>query len=190
MNDQEQGTGIGWLLAWLVFGLLTALEAGALAMRAGGEWGALYSLAFLVCGLVCLGVLLFGAIAHARPAKTYAPIAISLLVLLGCLWGLYGRGESASGITTALFGAAYSTICLLAGLLALAIAGRKRRANEQRLAEANAERDRRRRLEGVRAESSALAAAAAAAAANADGSDPLGPDSDFVLPSRPKWEES
>ncbi|MBS0339934.1 MAG: hypothetical protein JSS56_05375 [Proteobacteria bacterium] len=161
-----------------------------MAMQAGGEWGALLSLAFLVGGLACLGVLLAGAARHARPAKTYAPVAISFVALLGCLWALYGRGEGASGVTMALFGAAFSAICLLAGLVALAFARRRRRANEERLAAANAERDRRRRLEGVRAETSALAAAAAAAAANSGESDPLGPDGDFVLPSRPKWEES
>ena len=45
-------------------------------------------------------------------------------------------------------------------------------------------------MDGVRAETSALMAAAAAASIDTDENDPLGPEGDFVLPSRPKWEES
>lgn len=186
VNDQEQGTSKGWLLAWLVFGLLAAYEVGALAMRAGGDWNAVLSLAFLVGSVASLSILALGALRLARPAKLYAPIAISLVALLGSLWMLYGHGVPAGWITTAMFGIAYSAICLLASGAAAVAAWRRRRANEARLAEAHAERERRRRLEGVRAETSVLAAAAA----NSGENDPLGPDSDFVLPTRPKWEES
>ena len=42
-------------------------------------------------------------------------------------------------------------------------------------------------MDGVRAETSALMAAATV---RTDDDDPLGPEGDFVLPSRPKWEES
>lgn len=185
MNNQEQGTSVGWLLAWLIFGLLAAREIGALAMRAGGDWGALLSLAFLVGSVASLSMLAMGAMRLARPSRTYAPIVISLLALLGCLWALYGGNGAVVGVTTAMFGAVYSASCLVAAAATMAVAWRKRRAHEAHLAQAHAERDRRRRLEGVRAETAALAAAA-----NLDEGDPSGPDSDFVLPTRPKWEES
>jgi hypothetical protein len=190
VNDddrQQQGSGISWLLAWLIFGLLAAREVGALAVRAGGDWGALLSLAFLVGSVGCLSVLLAGATRNARPTRALAPTLVSLLALLGCLWALYGPGEPTGSITTLLFGLAYSTLCLVAGLVSLAVARHRYRANEARIADARAEHERRRRMDGVRAETSALMAAATV---RTDDDDPLGPEGDFVLPSRPKWEES
>ena len=159
-------------------------------MRAGGDWGALLSLAFLVGSVGCLSVLLAGATRNARPTRALAPTLVSLLALLGCLWALYGPGEPTGSITAFLFGLAYSALCLVAGLVALAVARHRHRANEARIADARAEHERRRRMDGVRAETSALMAAAAAASIDTDENDPLGPEGDFVLPSRPKWEES
>ena len=193
VHDQQQESSFSWLLAWLIFGVLAAREVGALAAHAGGDWDDLLSLAFLVGSVACLSVLLIGAVRHARPARAFAPSVVSFLLLFVCLWALYGPEEArSSSISTFLFGLAYSTICLATGLVALVVARHKRRAKDARIAEAHAEREWRRRMDGMRSETSApmAAAAAAAAAPSTDESDPLGPDGDFVLPSRPKWEES
>ena len=186
MTNEHHGTGKRWVLAWLVFGLLTAYEVGALAMRANNDWGAVLSLAFLVGSVASLSVLALRAIHHAHPAKLHTPIAISLLVLLACLWALYGSGAPAGCTPTLVFAAVNSGACLFASGAALAAAWRRSRLHEAHMAEVHAQRERQRRLEGVRAESAALASAAA----NAGDGGPLGPDSDFVLPARPKWEES
>ena len=186
VNDKElHGTSKRWLLAWLVFGLLAAWEVGALAMRAGGDLGAVLSLTYLFCSSMSLGIVALRAIRHVRPAKLYAPIALSLLFLLGCVGALYVIGIPPGWITTAMFGAAYSAICLIASCIALGVAARLHRVHETHLVKATEERERMRRLESVRVETASLAAAAAASDA-----EPLGSDTDFVLPSRPKWEES
>lgn len=155
-------------------------------MRAGGDWAAVLSLAFLVASIAGLSIVAMRAMRQARPARLYTPLAISLVALLACLWTLYGGGTQSGWITTAMFGTVYSTICLLASAAALAVAWRRRHAKQVRMAEAQAERERHRRLEGIRAESSALAAAATRSGED----DSLGSDSDFVLPARPKWEDS
>lgn len=186
VNDEDEGTGKGWLLAWLIAGLLAAHEVGALAMRADGDWGAVLSLAFLVVSIAGLGFLAAGAIRRAQPARLRAPALISFVALLGCLWALYGGSIHSGWTTTVMFGVLYSAACLLAGGTAMAVAWRRRRAHDARLAEARSDRDRHRRLEGIRTESSMLAAAAV----SPEESDPLGPDSDFTLPARPRWEDS
>ena len=154
-------------------------------MRAGGDWGAVLSLAYLFCSSMSLSIVALRAIRHVRPAKLYAPIALSLLFLLACLGALYVIGIPPTWITTAMFGAAYSAICLVASCIAMVVAARRHHAHETHMANATAERERMRRLESVRVETAPLAAAAAASDAES-----LGSDSHFVLPARPKWEES
>ena len=185
VNNEAPGTSKRWLLAWLVFGLLAAWEVGALAMRAGGDWGAVLSLAYLFTSAMSLAIVALRAIRHLRPGRLFAPIALSLFALLTCAGALYGIGVPSRWITTAMFGIAYSAICLVASCVALAVAWRRHRVHETHLARAQADRERMRRLESVRVESASLAAAAAPR-----GVGPLGSDGDFVLPSRPKWEES
>ncbi|MGR4869153.1 hypothetical protein ACIPRI_09840 [Variovorax sp. LARHSF232] len=169
---------MGWLYVWLIFGLLTAYEAGELAMHAGGDWAPVRALAYLAGSVTGLGVIALAAVRHARPGKLGLLMAISLLALVLCLWGLYGRGHSAGWVATALFGVVYLLACLALGGVAMFLAWRRQRANDERTALAKVERERHGRLERMRAE----------AAATLD--DPLGPDSDFVLPARPKWEEN
>ena len=185
MNNTEQGTSKHWLLAWLAFGLLAAWEVGALAMRADGDWGAVLSLVYLFASAMSLAIVALRAVRHLRPARLFAPVVLSLIALLACLSALYGIGVPPRWITTTMFGVAYSAICLVASCVALAVAWRRRHVHETHLARAQAERERMRRLESVRVESASLAAAAAASDV-----EPLGSDGDFVLPSRPKWEES
>ena len=187
MNNEAPGTSKRWLLAWLVFGLLAAWEVGALAMRADGDWGAVLSLAYLFASAMSLAIVALRAIRHVRPAKLFAPIALSLLMLLACLVALYGIGLPAHWITTGMFGVAYSLICLAASSAALVVAWRRHSLHQTHLGQAHAERERMHRLESVRVESAPLAAAGAKRELDLD---PLGPDGDFVLPSRPKWEES
>lgn len=177
----------GWLLAWLVFGVLAAYEVGALAMRLDGGWGAVLSPVFLLGSVGSLSVLALRAIRHAQPRNLSAPLAVLLLALLACLWLLYGSGVPAQWVTAVVFGAAYSIVCLLVSCAAMVAAWRRRRAHQARLAELHVQRDRHQRLEGL-AESAALLTAVAA---SADESESLGADSDyFALPTRPKWEES
>jgi hypothetical protein len=171
---------MGWLIAWLGFGLLAAYEVGELAMHSGGEWSSVRSILYLLCSMGSFGVMAQRAVRDARPGLLRPLMAISLLGFAACAWALYGNGHTAGWVTTALAGAGYLLICLLAGGLALFLAWRRQRANEERLALARVERERQGRLERIRAEAAALAR---------DGEDD-GADSDFVLPARPKWDES
>jgi hypothetical protein len=169
---------MAWLYVWLVFGLLAAYEAGELALHAGGDWAPVRALAYLAGSVAGLAVMTMAAVRHAQPAKVRPLMAIALLVLLLCLWALYGSGHTAAWVATALFGATYALACLGAGGLALFLAWRRQRVNHERIALAKVERERQGRLERMRAE----------AAAAPD--DPLGSEGDFVLPSRPKWDET
>ena len=175
---------MGWLLGWLIFGLLAAYESGELALNGGGEWGPVRALGFLLLSAIGLGVIAWRAVAHARPSALRAVWLISLLALAVSLWRLYG-GPAGNWVTAALFGAAYAALCLLAATVSMFIAWRRHRAHEARVAHARAERDRQHRMDGVRAQGAALTTASAGL--DADG---LDADGDFVLPSRPKWEES
>jgi hypothetical protein len=169
---------MAWLYVWLVFGLLAAYEAGELAMHAGGDWAPVRALAYLAASVAGLGVTTLAAVRHAVPGKVWPLMAIALLALMLCLWGLYGSGRTAAWVASALFGAAYALACLAAGGLAIFLARRRQRVYHERIAVAKVERERQGRLERMRAE----------AAAAPD--DALGSDGDFVLPSRPKWEET
>ena len=175
---------MGWLLGWLIFGLLAAYESGGLAMNAGGDWGPIRAIAFLVASATGLGVILWRAVASGRPAKLRAVWILSIVALAACLWRLYG--SNASGwVTIALFGIVYSLLCLLAGAVGTVMAWRRHRAHGARVAHEMSERARHRRMDSLRADM----APPAAAMAGSD-QDLLGPDSDFTLPARPKWEES
>lgn len=176
---------MAWVLAWLIFGLLAAYEAGELAMHASNEWGSMRALAYLLGSIASLCVIGVRAIRRPAPSKLRAPIAFSLAALLACFWALYGAGHSTGWTTTAMFGAAYSLGCLLASCVAWLIAWRRHRVHDQHVAQAHADHDRQRRMERIRAQTSALAAAAAHRE-----HDPLGAESDFELPARPKWEDS
>lgn len=169
-----------WLLVWLVFGALAAYESGALAMRAGE--GDAWVLLYAAGSLAAFFVLAVRAVSNARTGGLRILVIISLLALLACLWTIYGNGDLSAWVTTAMFGVAYSGFCLVVGAVLLAIAWRRRHAMQVHVAEEHAQRDRQRRMEGLRAESAALTAQA--------DNDSLGPDSDFTLPSRPKWEDS
>lgn len=167
---------MGWLLAWLIFGLLAAYEVGELAMHAGSDWTPMRAIAWLVASMTCLVVIAQGAVRRAHRRELRALLGVSLLGLAGCLWGLYGGGV-VGWVATAMAGAAYLLACLLIGGAALFLAWRRQAAHAERLALARIENERERRLERIRAESSAAV----------EGSDP---DSDFALPARPKWEEN
>lgn len=176
---------MAWVLAWLIFGLLAAYEAGELAMHASNEWGSMRALAYLLGSVVSLCVIAAHAIRRPAPSKLRAPIAFSLAALLACFWALYGSGQATSWTTAAMFGAAYSLGCLVACCVLWLLAWRRHRVHHEHVAQAHADHDRNRRMESIRAQTSALAAAAA----NSE-HDPLGADSDFELPARPKWEDS
>ena len=178
---------MAWLVAWLVFGLLAAFEAGAIAMHASSEWGAMLALVCLGVSIAALCVLAVRAMRHGRPAGLRWPLLISIVALAGCLWALYGDDDSTSWVTTAMFGTAYSGACLIASGVAMVFAWRRNRAHEARMAQIRAERERNRRMDSIRPEASARGAGAAA---RGDGEHDLGADGDFVLPSRPKWEDS
>ena len=170
----------GWLLAWLVFGLLAGYESGALAMRTGSSDA--LALVYGACSLGAFFVLAVRAVSNARPGGLRALVFISLIALLACLWAIYGDGDRSDWVTTAMFGIAYSGFCLVVGSIVMTVAWRRRRAKEVHVVEEHAQRDRRRRMEGIRAETAALTSQA-----DKDG---FGPDSDFTLPSRPKWDDS
>ncbi|HSV58476.1 MAG TPA: hypothetical protein VLJ19_06215 [Variovorax sp.] len=174
---------MGWLFAWLIFGLLAAYEVGELAMHAGSEWTPIRAIAFLVGSMTSLVVIAQGAVRRARPRDLRSLLGLSLLGLAGCLWALYGSGHTAGWVTTAMAGAAYLLGCLLVGGAAMFLGRRRQAANEERVALARVERERQSRLERVRAEPAPLASASAA-------DNGLGADSDFVLPARPKWDDS
>ena len=170
---------MGWLFAWLIFGLLAAYEVGELAMHGGSEWTPIRAIAWLVGSMTSLVVIAQGAVRRARVLRLL--LGLSLLGLAGCLWALYGSGHTAGWVTTAMAGAAYLLACLLVGGAAMFLGWRRQAANEERVAVARVERERQGRLERVRAETASLASAA---------DDGLGADSDFVLPARPKWDDS
>lgn len=165
-----------------MFGLLATYESGALAMRAGES--DVLALVYGMCSVGAFFVLAVKAVGHAHASGLGVVVLVSLAGVAGGLWTLYGNGhgERSAWVTTAMFGTAYSALCLLAGLVLMTVAWRRRHAQEVHAEHEHAQRDRRRRMEGLRAESSALAAQA--------GKDSLGTDSDFTLPSRPKWEDS
>ncbi len=169
---------MGWLYVWLIFGLLAAYEAGELALHASGAWAPVLALAYLAGSVTGLAIISMDAVRLVRPGRMRFLMAISLLALLLCLWGLYGSGHSAGWVATALFGAVYTLACLALGGLAMFLAWRRQRTQDERIALARVERERLGRLERMRVE----------AAAALD--EPIGPDSDFVLPARPKWEEN
>ena len=169
---------MGWLYVWLVFGMLAAYEAGELAMHDGSGWAPVRALAYLAASVAGLGMTTMAAVRQAQPAKVRPLMGIALLTLLLCLWGLYGSGHTAAWVASALFGAAYALACLAAGGLAIFLAWRRQRVYDERVALARVERERQGRLERMHAESAAAP------------DDPLGPDGDFVLPSRPKWDEN
>lgn len=175
---------MAWLLGWLIFGLLAAYESGELALNGGGEWGPVRALGYLLLSAIALGLIAWRAMAHSRPSALRAAWVISLLAVILSLWRLYG-GAAGNWVTAAMFGAAYATLCLLAATVCMLIAWRRHRAHEARMAHARSERERQHRMDSVRARGAALAATAASA-----DPDSLDADGDFVLPSRPKWEES
>jgi len=177
---------MAWLMAWLIFGLLAAYEAGEIAMHASSEWGAMLALICLGVSIAALCVLAVRAMRNGKPARLRGPLLISLAALAGCLWALYGDDESVDWVTTAMFGTVYSAACLVTSGVAMVLAWRRHRAHEARMAQVRAERERNRRMDSIRAETSVLAAAAVARG----DTDDFGADGDFVLPSRPKWEDS
>lgn len=173
---------MGWLLSWLIFGLLAAYESGGLAMNAGGDWGAIRVLAYIVISLASLGVIAWRAVGAGKPSRLRSLWLLSLAALALCLWGLYGR-TGGGWVTVAMFGIAYSVLCLLAASVAMFLAWRRHKAHEARVAHEMMQRERHRRMDSIRAQTMPVAAAAG-------DQDPLGVDSDFTLPARPKWEES
>lgn len=174
---------MGWLLCWLIFGLLAAYEAGGLAMNAGGDWGPIRALAFVVASVLGLGVIAWRAIVSGRPSRLRWVWLLSVAVLAVCLWDLYGSGTG-SWVTVAMFGTAYSLLCLLAASVAMFLAWRRHRAHEAHKAHEMSQRERHRRMDGIRAHAMPLSTAARG------DPDPLDVDSDYTLPARPKWEES
>ena len=174
---------MGWLFAWLIFGLLAAYEVGGLAMHAGSEWTLIGAIVFAVASMTSLVVIVQGAVRRARPRELRPVLGLSLLGFAGCLWGLYGSGHSAAWVTTAMAGAAYLLVCLLVGGAGMFLGWRRRAAGEERVVLARFEKERQNRLERIRAETAGLITVNPA-------DDGLGPDSDFVLPTRPKWDEN
>jgi len=174
---------MGWLLSWLVFGLLAAYESGGLAMNAGGDWGPIRVLAYIVISLASLGVIAWRAMTAGKPGRLRPLWLLSLVALAVCLWDLYGT-RAGGWVTVAMFGTAYSILCLLAASVAMVLAWRRHRVHEAHKAHEAMQRERHRRMDSIRAETLPLAAAAGVDA------DPMGIDSDFALPARPKWEES
>jgi len=168
---------MAWLAAWFAFGLLAAYEAGEIALHSGGDGAPIRSLAYLVCSAGALTVIGGRAIRSAQPKAMRSPLALSLLALAVCLWGL---GQDSGWVTAAMAGAAYMLVCLVIGGVVAFLAWRRLVAQEEQLALTRIERERQTRLERIRAETVALASTQEA---------DLDANGDFTLPARPKWDD-
>lgn len=143
----QPGTAMhaGWMVVWLVFGMLAAHEFSGLATDP--ESDSALTVFYAVAGLAGLGMMLRRSVRTKHPARLYPPLALSLAGLGIFALLVYQRKAPPDWVSTLVAAAGFLALSACAAAIGAVIAWRRREAERDRRSRETEAWERRRLLE-------------------------------------------
>lgn len=136
---------MGWLIAWLAFGMLAAYELSGLSARTGG--GPALAIFYGAAGLGGIVMLVRRAVRRAHPAQLLAPFGLGLLGVALSTWLLHRRAVPPNWTGTFVMAAIFLALSSCVVSIGAIVAWRRREAVRDRRNRVIRESERQRLLE-------------------------------------------